>query len=111
VPSWGSFSFAYGPLLAMALLLGLVVIMRWAFTGGASLVRPARGRDGRPDEYGMLVEVAAPGTLELARVLAAALEAQGIDATVAGTTAGPRVMVWPDDVGRARVVVRGIPGG
>ncbi len=109
MPSWGSFSFAFGPLVALAILVGLVFIMRWAFSGGASLVsRP--GRPGPPEEYGLLVQAAAPATEAAARGMHRTLTAAGIHATVAFTTGGPRVMVFPDDAEAARRVLGLAPG-
>jgi hypothetical protein len=61
MPSWGSYSYAYGPVVAFLAIGVLVLMLRWAFARGGSVVeRPSRPGD--PDEYGLLDAVAAPGT-------------------------------------------------
>lgn len=90
----------------MALLgIGLLVlILRWAFGRGSSVVeRPVH--TGRPTEYGLLRPVASPGNYIEAELVRQALEAQMVRATVAMTNDGPRVMVWPKDEARAREVL------
>jgi len=83
-------------------VLGIfVVILRWAFSRGGSLVAAAP-RPGTSDEYGLLVPVAAPSTYIEGEVLRRRLEEAGVRATLATTLDGPRVMVWPADEGRAR---------
>jgi hypothetical protein len=101
------------PLLGLLVSLGvvgvLVLLLRWTFSGGRSLVSRAV-RTGAPGEYGLLVSVAAPQdgseTLRLTRLL----DEAGIRNTVVLTTHGPRVMVWPDDAARARGVLAGPSG-
>lgn len=99
-----SASFLVGPLIAFAAVGLLVLILRWAFAGGKSVVaRPAQ--QGRVDEYGLLVSVAAPPNYIEAEMVRRALEEAGIKATLAQTLAGPRLMVFPEDEARARRVV------
>jgi hypothetical protein len=105
VPSWGSFSFAAGPLLAFAALGVLVLLLRWTFSRGHSLVE-RRSEPGASGEYGLLVRVAAPATVIEAEVLRHRLEAAGLRATLAPTTDGPGVMVFPEDVSAARSLLR-----
>ena len=59
VPSWGSYSYVYGPLVALCVIGLMMLVLRWAFGGAKSSVverPPRRGRD-RP------VRVARPGRL------------------------------------------------
>lgn len=104
MPSWGSFSYAFGPLMAVGLIGLFVVILRWAFSRGSSVVAAAP-TPGTVDEYGLLVPVATPGTYIEGEMLRRGLEDAGIRATLTTTLDGPRVMVWPRDEERAREVL------
>jgi hypothetical protein len=106
VPGWGSYSYAFGPLVVGALLVVLVLLMRWAFSGGSSVVRRNERRPGEPGDYGLLEAVAAPRTETEAEAIRIALIGIQVHATVARTTQGLRVLVWPQDAERAREVVR-----
>lgn len=101
MPSWGSFSYAFGPLVAVGLIGLFVVILRWAFSRGSSVVAAAP-TPGSADEYGLLVPVATPGTYIEGELLRRGLEDAGIRATLTTTLDGPRVMVWPQDEDRAK---------
>jgi hypothetical protein len=108
VPAWNSFSFAFGPLAAVALVGLFALILRWAFGRGVSVVA-APPRAGAAEEYGLLVPVAAPATYVEGEVLRRRLEDRGVRANLATTLDGPRVMVWPQDENRARTVLTGDP--
>lgn len=101
MPSWGSFSYAFGPIFAVLLIGLFVVILRWAFRRGSSVVA-APPRPGTTDEYGLLVPVAAPSNYADGEILRRRLEDAGIRANLASTLDGPRVLVWPQDEQRAR---------
>ncbi|MFN8077140.1 MAG: hypothetical protein U0Q15_17200 [Kineosporiaceae bacterium] len=103
--AWGSFSYAFGPVVALAALAVLVLLLRWAFGHGRSLVE-RRPRTGGEGEYGLLVVAAEVPTLIEAEVVRRRLQAQNIRATVAATTDGPRVMVFSGDLRAARAVLR-----
>jgi hypothetical protein len=104
VPAWSSFSYFFGPLVAFSGLGIMVLILRWAFTRGGSVVeRPAKS--GNPDEYGMLVPVATPNNYIEGEVLRRTLVDAGLRASLAQTNDGPRIMVWPKDVESARQVL------
>jgi hypothetical protein len=107
---WGSYSFAYGPLMAFGLLGVLILLLRWAFGPSKSLVarRPAAGD---VTEYGLLVAVARPSTFVEAEMIRRHLVDAGVRATLAPTTAGPAVMAFPADAPAARLVLRscGLP--
>lgn len=104
MPSWNSFSFAYGPVIAVVLVGVFALILRWAFRRGSSVVA-APARPGSAKEYGLLVPVAAPGTYVEGEILRRRLEDRGVRANLATTLDGPRVMVWPADEARAREVL------
>jgi hypothetical protein len=104
VPSWGSYSFAFGPVVATAVIVALVVVLRWAFGRGQSVVAPG-ARPGPPGDYGVLVPVAAPRTMQQADQLQRDLAQRQIPCTVARTTQGLRLLVWPDQEAAARSVI------
>ena len=94
--SWGSLSFMYGPLLALVGIGILILILRWGWTRGKSVVGGSI-RPGHPDSYGELEIVASCENLVKAEMIKLALKEESIQATVANTTAGPKVYVWPKD--------------
>jgi hypothetical protein len=105
VPSWGNYSFAFGPLVAFGGLGVLVLLLRWTFSSGASLVA-RRPRSGPASEYGLLTRVAAPATFVEAELIRRHLADRGVRATLAPTVEGPAVMVFPDDAPAARLALR-----
>jgi hypothetical protein len=102
---WGSFSYAFGPLLALVAVGVLTLLLRWTSSHGHSLVE-RRPTVGTPTEYGLLVPVAEPPTFVEAELLRRRLEGAGLRATLAPTSEGPRVLVFPEDVKAARLVLR-----
>jgi hypothetical protein len=104
VPAWNSFSFAFGPVVAVVLIGVFVLILRWAFSRGSSVVA-APPRPGNVEEYGLLVPVAAPRSYVEGEMLRQRLESQGVRANLASTLDGPRLLVWPGDEDRARAVL------
>lgn len=93
-----------GMLISFGVVGVLVLLLRWAFGSGKSLVaRPVRR--GEPAEYGLLVSVAAPVDAPEALRLVRLLEDAGIRNTLVDTVRGPRLMVWPADEGRARALL------
>lgn len=104
MPSLQSYSYLWGPVAALLVVGFLALMLRWTFTRGGSLVaKPARS--GSPEEYGLLVSVASPGTYVEAEVMRRTLEDADLRATVATTTDGPRLMVFAADEGRARALL------
>ena len=102
VGAWNSFLFE--PVVAFLGVGVLALVLRWAFGRGGSLVaRPAR--PGRPDEYGLLVPIAAPRTTAEGRTLLRRLEAHGLRATLAQTKEGPRLLVFAQDEEQARGIL------
>lgn len=104
---WGSYNYLFGPVVAFIALGILVLLLRWAFSRGQSLVeRPARS--GKEQAYGLLVAVASPPTFIEGEILRRRLEDAGIKANLANTLDGPRIMVFPKDEAQARnVLARG----
>lgn len=105
VPSWGSFSYAFGPFVAAGVIALFVVLLKWAFRRGNSLIA-APATPGDPNEYGLLVPVASPANYIEGEVLRRTLEEAGVRSNLANTNVGPRVMVWPADEKRARELLR-----
>lgn len=87
----------------------MVLILRWAFARGGSVVeRPAKS--GNPDEYGMLIPVASPSNYIEGEVLRRSLVDAGLRASLAQTNDGPRIMVWPKDVESAKKILKKAAG-
>lgn len=104
MPSWANYSYAFGPVVGMVGLAVIVLLMRWTFSRGRSLVE-RRSVPGAPDDYGLLETVAAPATYIEAELLRRRLIEHNIRATLAPTTDGPRVLVFPADAVIARTVL------
>ena len=105
MPSWGAYSYLFGPLLAFMGIGALVLVLRWAFGRRTSVVAAAP-RAGSADEYGLLVAVAAPHTYVEGEMLRRRLQEAGLRANLAQTLDGPRVMVWPADEAQARTLLQ-----
>ena len=105
VPALQSYSYAYGPIVVLLTLATLVLLLRWTFSRGGSVVE-RRSKRGSPSEYGVLEAVESPATYIEAEVLRRRLEDSNVKATVAMTSEGPRVMVFPEDLAIARAVLR-----
>jgi hypothetical protein len=105
VPHYGgvgtSYSYAVGPLTAFIFLGLMILLLRWAFRRGVSVVA-APPRPGQADDYGLLVPISTPPNYVEGEMLRRRLEDAGIRATLAQTLDGPRIMVWPGDEARAR---------
>ncbi len=52
-----SFSYAFGPIVALVGIGAMVLVLRWAYSRGSSVVA-APGKSGPSDSYGLLVCVA-----------------------------------------------------
>ena len=109
VPVANSYTFVVGPITAFAFLGVLILLLRWAFRRGVSVVA-APARPGKEDDYGVLVPVATPTTYIEGEISRQTLEAAGIRATLATTLDGPRLLVWPADLDRARAALSPGPG-
>jgi hypothetical protein len=99
-----SASFLVGPLMAFGVIGILVLLLRWTFRRGSSVVAK-QARPGTEDDYGLMVAVASPPTYVEGEILRRTLEDARIRAQLAQTLDGPRLMVWPEDADRARELV------
>jgi hypothetical protein len=107
--TWGSYSFLAGPLIALVALGGLLLVARWMAGGRASLIEQPP-RTGAAEEYGLMIPVASPRDDRDAQRVASRLTAAGVRSRAVHTTEGPRVMVWAEDLSRARSVLDGPRG-
>ena len=102
---WGSFSYAFGPVVALAVVGVLALLLRWTFSHGHSLVE-RRPTVGTPTEYGLLVPVAEPPTFVEAEDHAPPARGRRPAGHAGADDRRPRVLVFPEDVKAARVVLR-----
>ena len=101
-----SFSYIFGPIVALVGIGMMVLVLRWAYARGTSVVASS-GKSGPANSYGLMVCVASPSNYADGEMVRRTLEGQGIKANLAQTTDGPKVMVWPVDEKRAAAVLRG----
>lgn len=94
------------PLVALLVVGLLVLLLRWTFRRGRSLVAAAP-RTGGERDYGLLEPVASPATFVEAEMMRALLADHGVRATLAPTTDGPRVLVFAEEARAARAVLKG----
>ena len=96
-----------GPLIAAAAVIGLAFFMRWAFGRGYGLQRPPPV----PAEDGLLTLIATLSRRESAMALRAVLSDAGIRSTIRVPAAHRAdVLVFPEDVERARALAATFPG-
>jgi hypothetical protein len=82
-----------------------ILLLRWAFARGKSVVeRPSR--IGGDDEYGLLRVVAKPSNHIEGEFIRQRLIENGIRATLTQTKSGPRILVFPEEVSAAEAVLR-----
>jgi hypothetical protein len=94
-------------ILGAALMLGILLIaLRWTFGTGRDQPAPHVPDPDDPTGDGLLTEVSRVPTEAAAQVLRSRLAAAGIRATVGRADSSYRLLVFPADVGNARVVVR-----
>jgi hypothetical protein len=105
--SAGSLGYLLTPVVAFLVVGVLALLLRWAFGGRPRSLVERRARAGPRSEYGLLVDVAAPGTFVEGELLRRRLLDHGVRATVAGTDEGPRLMVFAADEHRARRLLAG----
>ena len=101
-----SFSYIFGPIVALLGIGLMVLVLRWAYSRGSSVVS-VTGKPGPADSYGLLVCVASPPNYAEGEMIRRTLEHQGIKANLAQTTDGPKVMVWPADESAAAAIISG----
>ena len=93
-----------GPLTVLVALGVVVLLMRWTFSRGHSLVA-RRPQTGSERDYGLLIAVAAPATYVEGEIMRRRLDDAGVRATLTQTTDGPRVMVFAHDETAARTLL------
>jgi hypothetical protein len=101
---WGSYSYVFGPLVIVLALGLLILVLRWSHAPGSSLIERTP-KSSAPTDYGALVSIAAPSTYIDGELQRQRLLDAGIKATLAQTTAGPRLLVFPEDEGAARTTL------
>lgn len=100
----GQINFLLPPILGFLAVGVLILLLRWAFSRGHSVVA-APAKPGSPDEYGLLVPIASPATYVDGEMSRRMLEDAGIRANLATTQDGPRLLVFPRDEERARALL------
>jgi len=108
MPSWNAFSFLYGPLVAFGGITILILILRWAFGGKHSLIARQTPM-GRESDYGLMVPVSSPANLIEGEMYRRLLSDSGLRANLTSTLDGPKLMVWPDDLAKAREIIKRNP--
>jgi hypothetical protein len=100
-----SYHYLEGPAIALAALGVIVLICRWVFATDrtAPAVRQSAQEKG---DFGLLAPVTVVPTRDDAAMLRAVLSDAGIRATVTDAPGGFAVLVFSDDVARARALVR-----
>jgi hypothetical protein len=97
-----SYHYLEGPLIAVLALGIIILICRWVF----SVDRPAPKPPVTPGDFGLLQPVTVVRTVDDATMLRAVLRDAGIRGTIADAPGGFAVLVFRDDVDRARSLVR-----
>jgi hypothetical protein len=98
-----------GFVIVAAVLVGIWLFMRWAFSGPGSPEKRLKTAPPSADD-GLLTQVAAFSRREPALALRAVLSDAGIRSTI--RVPGPRrteVLVFPEDVDRARLLAASFP--
>lgn len=108
MPSWNAFSFLYGPLVAFGGLAILILILRWAFGSRNSLIE-RQAKLGNATDYGLMVPVTSPANLIEGEMYRRLLEDSGLRANLASTLDGPKLMVWPEDLTKAKEIIKKNP--
>jgi hypothetical protein len=98
---------SWAPFIAFAAVGVLIMVLRWAYSTRRDSLLSTPVHRGREGEYGLLVPVATPQS-QVAGVRARQrLEEAGIKATLTRTESGLRLLVFPDDLQRARQILHG----
>ena len=102
-----SYSFLYGPLVAVAALGVIILICRWVFSTDHRDERTARRLEKARSrgDYGLLVPITRVRTADDGQMLRSVLRDAGIRCTLAEQDDGLDVLVFRADAGRARELV------
>lgn len=87
-------------MVAITTISLFILVLRWSHAKPKSLVTAAP-RVTAANDYGLLVPVARPNSSVQAANYQALLKRNGVESTVAKTTDGIRILVWPHQVTRA----------
>lgn len=101
---WHAWWFLIGPLFGVFWLLVIGALLRWTFSRRGSVAGASR-RPAAPHNYGHLRPVRRFTTEPEGDRLRRELAAHGIRSTTANTVEGWFVMVWAQDLARAREIV------
>ncbi|MBU3692922.1 MAG: hypothetical protein FGM47_05320 [Candidatus Nanopelagicaceae bacterium] len=98
-------SMFFSSFAGFAVLGVLILLLRWTFSRGSSLIeKPAKTGEDR--EYGLLAVVAKPNNHIEGEMLRQKLAAHGIKATLTQTKSGPRLFVFPEEEKAAAAILR-----
>lgn len=109
MPAWSTYSYLFGPLMALGIMALIVFLLKWAFARGQSLVAD-EPKSGGSQEYGLMVPVATAEDYIRAEMQKQMLISQGVKVNLVRTTDGPRLMVWRKDRDRALELLSHRPG-
>jgi hypothetical protein len=98
----------FGPLVAFGGIIVLIIILRWAFGGKSSLVE-RQSTLGKESDYGLMVPVTSPTNFIEGEMYRRLLEDSGLRSNLATTLDGPKLMVWPNDLARAKEIIKQNP--
>ena len=101
---WYRWWFLLGPLLGACWLLLMGLLLRWTFSRRGSLAGASR-RPAAPHEYGHLRPLRRFANEQEGERIRRELAAHGVRSTTANTAEGWFVMVWAQDLARAREIV------
>ena len=88
-----------------AVLGVLIILLRWAFSRGNSLIEKPKSI-GDEDEYGLLSVVATPANHIEGEMLRRKLIEHGIKASLTQTKSGPRLFVFPEEFKVAEAILK-----
>lgn len=98
-------SLFFSSFAGFAVLGVLIILLRWAFSRGSSVVEKPKSI-GQEDEYGLLKAVANPSNHIEGEMLRRKLSEHGIKATLTQTKSGPRLFVFPEELKAAEAILR-----
>lgn len=108
MPSSTMYPVFFGPIVALLLLGGLVLVLRWAFSKGKSVVAVDKP-PGTADSYGLMRSVGHYRTAAEAQYAIHQLQDAQIRANLVTTNQGLHLMVFHDDLTAAQKVLTSDP--
>ena len=100
--------YAGAPMLIVFGVLGvLVLVLRWAFSNRRDSLLSRPPKSGPAHEYGLMTPLVAPRDAAEGAEICGLLRREAIRAKLVNTQDGLRVMVWSEDLQRARDVLLG----